>query len=114
MRIFVLDITIIELYSIGGFPLEEAIEPLLSVIKVLFLALFWYCFDYIIASLPFLAKIFLLSMLFYILNTTGGHYPLWWLGSSLGGWKEKGKSMGEGVKCVKEKGGLGLKKGCEL
>jgi hypothetical protein len=46
MRSFVLDIIVIELFFVGGFPLEEASEQ--SLIKVLFLVLFtlvlfWYC-----------------------------------------------------------------------
>jgi hypothetical protein len=36
------------------------------------LVLLCYCFDYIIASLPFLAKIFMFYILFYIWNTTSG------------------------------------------
>jgi hypothetical protein len=48
MRNFFLDIIVIELFSTGGFPLEEASEHLLSVIKVLFLVLFWYHFGIIV------------------------------------------------------------------
>jgi hypothetical protein len=38
----------------------------------LFLVLFWYCSGYIIVVLPFLAKIFMFCILFYIWNTTSG------------------------------------------
>jgi hypothetical protein len=41
-----------------------------SVISGVILVLFWYCFEYIIASLSFLAKIFMFCILFYIWNTT--------------------------------------------
>jgi hypothetical protein len=34
------------------------------------LLLFWYCFGYIIVVLPFLAKLFMFCILFYIWNTT--------------------------------------------
>jgi hypothetical protein len=36
------------------------------------MVLFWYCYGYIIVSLPFLAKIFMFCILFYIWNTTSG------------------------------------------
>jgi hypothetical protein len=62
-----LDIIVIKFFSVEGFPLKEA---LLSVIKVLFPMLFWYCSSYIIVSLPFLAKIFMFYILFCIWNTT--------------------------------------------
>jgi hypothetical protein len=32
----------------------------------------WYCSSYIIVVLPFLAKIFMLCIIFYIWNTTSG------------------------------------------
>ena len=37
--------------------------------RVIFV-LFWYCSGYIIVDLPFLAKIFMFCILFYIYNTT--------------------------------------------
>jgi hypothetical protein len=39
---------------------------------VLFLVLLWYCSGYIIVVLPFLSKIFIFCILFYIWNTTSG------------------------------------------
>jgi hypothetical protein len=77
MRSFVLDILVIELCSARGFPLEEASETLLSVIKVLFLVLFW---DYsgIIVVLFWLyhclssisSYLFMFCIVFYIWNIT--------------------------------------------
>jgi hypothetical protein len=43
-----------------------------SALSGVILVLFWYCSDYIIASMPFLIKIFMFYMLFYIWNTTSG------------------------------------------
>ena len=79
MRSFVLDIVVIELCSVGGCPLEEASEHCSQQSKCSFqyyfgiiLVLLWYCSGYIIVSLPFLAKIFMFCILFYIWNTTSG------------------------------------------
>jgi hypothetical protein len=72
MQSFVLDIIVIELCSAGGCPLKEVSEHCFSVIKVLFLVLFWYYFVivilYHIVSISIFSLFISILILFYNWN----------------------------------------------
>ena len=77
MRSFVLRIIVIELYSVGGFPLEEASEHCFLSINVLF----WYCsFIYCVVPLLF-------SAIFMFLATIIDMVPYKWYQSTFLGRK---------------------------
>ena len=83
MRNFVLDIIVIELFSIGGSPSKRKVnialsnQSCLSVIILVILVLLWCCYSYIVDHLPFLA-IYLCSAYFFIsgiLQVVSEHLP---------------------------------------
>ena len=61
MRSFVLDIIVIEIFYARGRPSKMQVNIALSnqsALSSVILVLLWYCYGYIIVSLPFLANVF--------------------------------------------------------
>jgi hypothetical protein len=83
MRISVLDIMVIDLYFVGGFPLKEASEHFScnqSVISGVILLSFWYYLSVVLVILLFIYHFSLFIYVFhtfYMWNITGGA-SIWW------------------------------------
>jgi hypothetical protein len=79
LDIFVLEIILIEIYSVGGFPLEEASEHCYhnkfahhGDYSSAILVFFSYFFGYIIIILSFLARYFVFCIKYCIRNIASG------------------------------------------
>jgi hypothetical protein len=85
MRSFVLDIIVIDPCSAGGFPSKRQVNIALSNQSSLYsviLVLLWYCFGYIIVSLPFLVN-YLCFTYYFISGILQIHVQLFYIRATL-------------------------------